>query len=314
MYKNFRIAVMGDFMVDEWWRAESLKISPEAPVLDIINPVLIQRSAGGAGNVARNLLALGAHVDLYGIIGDDEVGNALSNELSAAGAVWKVDCVRGFETHRKIRYCADGNVLFRVSKDRCRAVPEKCGTVPVLNYHAFIISDYNKGAMTETTIMRVMRGAQEKPVFVDPKFDNISLYKGAEIIKFNKAEALAAEQRSCSGRQLPLSTLQNHEYSISVLQDRLLANNVVVTLGHAGMEVIDEEGNITDIPGREVAVSDVTGAGDTAIAVLTLEYLRSGGDIVKAAYLANYACSLVVQKRMTAVVTVEELLEELNNE
>jgi len=297
MYTDFRIAVIGDFLVDEWWRAESMKICPEAPVPDLINPVLVMRSAGGAGNVVRNLLSLGAQVDCYGIFGRDDAGYALWNELQSEGANWRVDPVDGFETHRKIRYVSDGQMVFRVSRDRCRAVSEVV-RVNIDDYDAFIVSDYNKGAMTPETINTVMRGAQEKPVFVDPKFDNLEYYAGAKLIKFNKAEALAA--------------MKNGEYSIAALQRKLttenrqLRTNIVVTLGHVGMEVIDAEGEIYDIPGREVGVADVTGAGDTAIAVLTLEFLRTK-NLVESAFLANYACSLVVQKRMTAVVTPEEL-------
>lgn len=303
MYEQYRIAVIGDFMVDEWWRAESMKICPEAPVPDLINPVLVRRSAGGAGNVARNLLSLGAKVSLYGIIGRDDAGYAIWNELMELGADWKVDPVEGFETHRKIRYCSDGQMVFRVSQDRCGVGEQKVmsETGSIDDYDAFIISDYNKGAMTPYTIEQAMRQAQEKPVFVDPKFDNLEYYAGAELVKFNKAEAVACLKE------------YNHEYSIAILKDHLRLSNVVVTLGHAGMEVIDKEGEIYDIPGGEVQVADVTGAGDTAMAVLTLEYLRTG-DLVKSAFLANYACSLVVQKRMTAVVTVEELLEELGDE
>jgi len=294
MYKDLRIAVVGDFMVDEWWPAESIKIAPEAPVLDVMNPSLQRRSAGGAGNVVKNLLSLGASVDCYGIFGQDEAGHALWNELTVAGADWKVEPVKGFETHRKIRYMVGADMLFRISKDRDRA--EFPGAY-LFNYQtdALIVADYNKGVMTPKIINAVM--SYNQPIFVDPKFDNFFLYQGATIFKPNAKESVAAMQRS------------GYEYSIAVLKEKLAATNVVVTLGREGMEVIDKEGDITDIPGREVEVADVTGAGDTAMAVLSLEYLRNGGDIVKAAYLANYACSLVVQKRGTAVVTVEELME-----
>lgn len=298
MYEQYRIAVIGDFMVDEWWRAESMKICPEAPVPDLINPVLIRRSAGGAGNVARNLLSLDAKVSLYGIIGRDDAGYAIWNELMELGADWKVDPVDGFETHRKIRYCSDGQMVFRVSQDRCRVVTR--GALLYDDVDAVIVSDYNKGALHPDIIEKIMK--LDAPIFVDPKFDNLIYYKGATLVKFNKVEAVAAM------RSWPDTTT----YSIARIQEQFQRvnrepTNIVVTLGHVGMEVIDKEGEIYDIPGREVAVSDVTGAGDTAMAVLTLEYLRNGGNIVKAAYLANYACSLVVQKRMTAVVTLEEL-------
>lgn len=313
MYSNYRIAVIGDFMADEWWRAESMKICPEAPVPDLINPVLVRRSAGGAGNVARNLLSLGAKVSLYGIIGRDDAGYAIISELVEAGADWKVEPVNGFDTHRKVRYCGDGRassdgcgqMVFRVSLDRCRAtgieddIIRQFDIVKNSCWDAVIVSDYNKGMMLPYIIDRVMKS--EIPVFVDPKFDNIALYVDAELIKFNKAEAMqyfATVRASSDARPA--------EYSIAKLQQGLRANNVVVTLGHGGMEVIDIDGDIWDIPGKEVQVSDVTGAGDTATAVLTLEYLRTGS-IVKAAHLANHACSLVVQKRMTAVVTIEEL-------
>lgn len=309
-YSGWHIAVVGDFMIDKWYSVEKVKISPEAPVHDLVNPKLVRSSPGGAGNVAGNLLRLGAQCTVHGLAGHDEDGVTLREKLTNGGAY---DCLRCFDnseilTHAKIRYMNDGQQLFRISRERRDY--DQLSEIILADlvrrhnlYDAIIVADYNKGVMTPAVIQQVM--SLGIPVMVDPKHDNFWSYKGATIFKPNELEAQTAicEKLHTS----PSNTLISTRWGACISQE-LDAKYVVITRGKYGMYVTDTSntGEAELLPAHEVEIADIAGAGDTAIAVMTLEYLDTG-DIMKAAQVANLACSLVVQHSGVVPICLKEL-------
>lgn len=275
MYSDFKIAVMGDYMTDEWWEATDVKVMPGSTAIDIINPTLLDSSAGGSGNVFLNLKDLGAQADLY----------VPETQLAE---------------HKKIYYSHKGAALPRISIHPSFHRDETRDEISLLlrrikKYDAVIIAEYDKGWCTDDyvgVIEMCGRKGHNIPVMVDPKFDNWDVFKGATIFKPNRAEWVY--QSDFTKEQMFL-----HDWF----------KNIVVTLSEDGMRLYAQEYKSLRLTGHPVEVFDVTGAGDTCMAVMTLEYLRTGGDILKAARLANLAGSLVVQKHRTVSVTVDQLKE-----
>lgn len=276
MYNHLKIAVVGDYMTDYYHEASEVKLCPSEDIMDIIEPMYPDciNKPGGAGNVVENIKSLGAGVGRF------------------FPAFQK-------DTHCKHYYEHKGRPLFRVSVHPQIPVDDIADNLervlrymhPLNNeYDGIIMADYNKGALTPEGILDIMAAAKENniPVFVDPKYDNWDCYKGAAIFKCNKNEW--------------------EQVYPSLHEDlRTWFDYYIVTYGDKGMSVFTTEEDWV-IPAHKVEVSDVTGAGDTCIAVMALEYLRTG-DILQACKLANLAGSLVVQKHRTASVTVEELKE-----
>jgi len=291
-YTSFKVAVIGDVMHDIWWDMESIKISPEAPVLDIVNPWVSHSSPGGAGNVALNVSSLGASCDLY-FVGGIKCNDTrrVKEDLGFADIGVFVTEQRGYYIPSKQRFVYNGNQIVRVSKEE-KPLPGKAlasATRLVENkdlYDAVIISDYNKGSMTIEAIRMIM--GNFNTVIVDPKHDNWEAYKGATIFKPNRNEYQTALKRNPG------------------ISPYDLFDHTVITQGEDGMKV-ESGGMIDSFPAHDGSVADVAGAGDTAVAILTLEYLRNGGLIFKAAKLANYGCSLSVKHRGTYRVRAEEL-------
>lgn len=306
MYSNFKVAVIGDVMLDVWVRGGVARLSPEAPVPVILNPKT-EYSLGGAGNVAANIVSLGAGVSLHGGLAEDD---CITGGLIRDAGI--TDCTVGVgrDMTEKRRIIADGQQICRIDIERTAPFGEAAATYlmnelqqglvediaqdvsSTVAYNAFIIADYNKGVMTPPFIKSVMNLAREHdiPVMVDPKFQNFWDYNGATIFKPNWSEWQAFER---SGH--PVS--------------ELIYEHMIITKGADGLDV--HSGDVfRDIYAYPVAVADTTGAGDTVMAVLTLEYLRTG-DIFKSAELANYAGSLAVQKHGTAQLTVDDLMRVL---
>lgn len=306
IYSEYRIAVIGDVMLDVWYEAEEVRLSPEAPVLDIVNSRR-KTSLGGAGNVAANISRLGACCTVVGILGEDSPSEntEIKRLCTNAGLISHLTSLINRKTTTKRRYIARGHQMVRISEETHRPIIFKethfIDAIAERDADAIIIADYNKGMMTPAVIGAVMEYAKERNIVtvVDPKHDNWEYYKGCTIFKPNEAEA--------SG--IPGSY---HEEAWCIAH-KVDCEWCVLTLGSNGMIIgskTDEKGH-TDFPprieARVVPVSNVCGAGDTVSAVLALEYLRTK-DIFKSAELANYAASLVVQKPRTGTVTVEELI------
>jgi D-beta-D-heptose 7-phosphate kinase/D-beta-D-heptose 1-phosphate adenosyltransferase len=303
------VLCVGDLMLDEFVYGEVSRISPEAPT-----PVIaVKRSevmVGGAGNVARNLVSLGARCIFIGVVGDDEAGNALTKSLGTHPLIefhLVVDAAR--QTTRKVRFVSEHHSAHLLRADWEMAAPIDTGSEDALIGHvtkamprvgAVVLSDYAKGALTPRVIRAVIDAANKhgKPVLVDPKGRDYSIYRGATMITPNRQELADATHRAA---------LTEHEVAAAALElgRTLDTKAVLVTRSEAGMTLVVDGGAI-HVPAYPVRVRDVSGAGDTVVAVLAA-MLAMKADFESAMRAANAAAAVVVGKRGTATLSVAEL-------
>jgi D-beta-D-heptose 7-phosphate kinase/D-beta-D-heptose 1-phosphate adenosyltransferase len=312
-FSRQRILVVGDLMLDQFIRGGASRLSPEAPV-----PVIHVRSEsfvlGGAGNVAHNLSALGARVEVVGMLGDDPAGRMLRDDLSARRIeVGRVVTDPSRVTSQKCRVIAEHQQVVRFDRETAGLLPAQTQRALLQSLlaalpecDAVILSDYGKGVLFRKLITAAISGARRQglPVTVDPKVEHFGLYRGVDCITPNTAEAWAGLRRHQQAGQMPLVALG------WAIQARLRAKSVLITRGPDGMSLFEAGGRLTHIPTVAQEVFDVTGAGDTVISVLTLG-LAAGARIREAAVIANYAAGIVVGKLGTAVCTAPEIKEAL---
>ncbi|MDQ2865505.1 MAG: D-glycero-beta-D-manno-heptose-7-phosphate kinase [Candidatus Eremiobacteraeota bacterium] len=299
-----RILVVGDLMIDEWIWGRVSRISPEAPV-PVVAVTDHSFTLGGAGNVANNLRALDAHVDFAGTIGDDpfaaDVRRMLGAEnVSDAG----VFSLRDRPTTRKTRIVAHNQQVVRTDWESSAPL-HAADRARVVNYvasraassDAVILSDYAKGLLSR----EVVEAASAAPlVLADPKPQNIDLFSGVTCLAPNVQEAAEASGVAI----VDDATLRD---AASQLLERLQCRFVVITRGEHGMSLFGANGERFDIPSVARKVFDVSGAGDTVIAVLTLA-LAAGADIESGMQIANFAAGAVVEKLGTATASAQEIL------
>ncbi len=303
--RDKRILVIGDVMVDEWVWGTVSRISPEAPV-----PVVAVNdhsfTLGGAGNVANNLRAIGASVSFAGTVGDDAEGRrvrALLDETQVErGAVITLG---DRPTTRKTRIVAHNQQVVRAdwesseplaAADSARLCALVAGLAPA--HDAVILSDYAKGLFSRD-LVEAARGSAV--VTADPKPKNIALFTGVTCVAPNASEAASATG-------IAIKDDASLERAGAALLALLGCRYVVVTRGERGMALFGSQGERHHIPSVARAVFDVSGAGDTVIAVLTLA-LAAGSPIELAMELANYAAGAVVEKLGTATAAPAEILE-----
>lgn len=311
-FKNTKIAVIGDLMVDRFILGRVNRISPEAPV-PVVEVKEIVSSAGGAGNVVMNLAALGCEVSCCGVLGSDEVGKNLLQQFQKAKV--KVDAIRIDSlrpTTVKTRVIAEHQQIVRF--DREQKIPlsshlqneiENFLRERILGSDGIILSDYGKGVITKKIIQLAIQVSKKygKPVCVDPKVEHFQMYRGVTCITPNLLEAMGGMHRlHCDGQEAVA------HLGREILR-KLQCRSVLITQGEEGMTLF-EKNRITHIPTIAKEVFDVTGAGDTVIAVLCLA-IASGAVLADAARLANLAAGIVVGKLGTATVTPPELKEAL---
>ncbi len=306
-----RVLIIGDLILDRYVIGDVGRISPEAPI-----PVLAARHEelrlGGAGNVAANLRSMEADVEMLGVVGDDARGESLIELLQAIG----IDTSGVFRsparpTTEKTRLVGATQQMLRVDWEASRPLSSATeaelldGIVArVAKAGAVILSDYGKGVLTKELIGRVVDIAREAevPVLVDPKGTDYSRYLGASLVTPNKKEAEEA-----LGRSLP--DLEALPEAADELMRIAGLDAAVITLGADGI-YFRAEGALGDMEGRVPAMAravfDVTGAGDTVIALLALG-LAAKLSLAEAVGLANHAASIVVGRRGTATVTRQEL-------
>jgi len=315
-FPSTEVVVVGDFVADEYVYGETERISREAPVL-IVRWESSDLKAGGAGNAAANLAALGVKVRAVGIVGDDPLGSALLDELEASGVdVSGLLRIPGRKTEAKTRILAGGRSTRRqqmIRLDRAPREPipgsverrlvkelERAGR----RARAVLASDYGSGVLGSAAIdgLRRVKSAGV-PVCVDSRY-NLRSFTGLTMVKPNENELEAASGVS-------LAQPGGVEKAARALLKRIECEVLLVTRGRNGMSVFRPGEPPVHVPahGSQDAV-DVTGAGDTVAATFSAG-LAAGGDPVSAARLANVAGSLVVQKPGTATVTRDELAAEL---
>jgi D-beta-D-heptose 7-phosphate kinase/D-beta-D-heptose 1-phosphate adenosyltransferase len=307
---NQTVLCVGDLMLDEFVYGEVSRISPEAPA-----PVIaVQRSEtniGGAGNVARNVAALGARCIFVGLIGEDEAGTKLKAQLSLEGLIESVlipDSKR--PTTRKVRFVsehfsthmlrADWEVASPAAADiEQRLIDAILPLVPRADI--VLLSDYAKGALTARVIRNVIDAARKlgKRVIVDPKSSNFAIYRGATLLTPNRKEFAEATR----------SRADTEDSIAAAAQDAMhLADceAMLVTQSEHGMTLVPRGGEAIYVPAHPVKVRDVSGAGDTVAAVLAVT-LAAGADWDAALRMANAAAAVAVGKKGTAIVTSAEL-------
>jgi rfaE bifunctional protein kinase chain/domain len=289
-----RIAVIGDLMLDRYIWGSVSRISPEAPV-PVIDMENEQARLGGAANVAKNIKSLGGEPLLVGVIGSDNSGKQLfeiirESKFSADGLV--IDGTR--PTTVKTRVIAHAQHVVRIDRelksDISHTIQEKILDVLRANIGSLdgiILEDYNKGVIVEHLIRQVVQLANEhgKIVTVDPKFNNFFEYKNVTVFKPNRKEAEAAIGARMKNQDDIHATGQ-------LLIKKLHAKNVLLTLGENGMALFESDGSISHVPTWARTVADVSGAGDTVIATVTMA-LAAGASVREAATFANYAGGIV---------------------
>jgi len=301
-FNAVRVLVVGDIMLDRYWHGNASRMSPEAPV-PVVHVSGLEDRAGGAGNVALNLAALGCQVTLLGVVGDDEPGKILKTQLSAAGVNCQFHYLPNFPTITKLRVIGRNQQLIRLdfeeALDEVRAFNLLELFKPQLqNIDAVILSDYAKGTLHHARLLIAEAKKMGLPVLVDPKSDDFSIYHGATIITPNQKE-FEAVVGSCS----------NHENLVTKGQKLMHAHELsalLVTQGEHGMTLLKEGEEPLHLPTRAREVYDVTGAGDTVIAVLAAA-IAAGESLEIAAALANMAAGIVIRKLGAATVSVPEL-------
>lgn len=313
-FSALRVLVAGDFMLDEylWGRVE--RISPEAPVA-VVDVERETRTLGGAGNVVNNLVALGAQVQVLGLVGDDHSGQLLRREMDRLGVETAgLLAERERRTSRKTRVVAGAQQVVRIDResrtlagaDFLQAAGQFLyDRLPQLN--AIVLSDYAKGALTPPLLKDIIsRGrARGLPVVVDPKGADYSGYAGATVITPNRKEAELAAGH-------PLARREDLVQAGKRLRRDLGLDHLLITLGPDGMLLFPRQGPEVHIATRAREVFDVSGAGDTVAAVMALG-LAAWQDPRLAAQLANLAAGVVVGKVGTAPIFRAELERELGH-
>jgi D-beta-D-heptose 7-phosphate kinase/D-beta-D-heptose 1-phosphate adenosyltransferase len=306
------IVVFGDVMIDEFVWGEVTRISPEAPV-----PVVdIRRESvhlGGAANVLANLVALGARATVVGVIGSDRAGERLRAELREAGALRADESLVVDEsrpTTIKTRIIAHNQLVVRADRERRTPVDGEMGAriievlkTVVREANAFVVSDYDKGAVTPHVlgeILPLVFGAGV-PVLVDPKIRNFNSYRPATLVTPNHHEALRLTNTEDD-------TDEGMAHAARLIRDQLNCESVLITRGERGMLLVEGGGDPVYVGTAAREVYDVTGAGDTVIATLAAS-LAVGTTLVEAAMLANHAAGIVVAKVGTATASADELVD-----
>ncbi|MCW0235381.1 MAG: bifunctional D-glycero-beta-D-manno-heptose-7-phosphate kinase/D-glycero-beta-D-manno-heptose 1-phosphate adenylyltransferase HldE [Ferrovibrio sp.] len=303
-----RVLVVGDVMLDRFVYGGVERISPEAPI-----PVMqIEREIvmpGGAGNVARNLAALGARVALFGLAGDDVAADQLNEVLALEPGIEAHLVVdETWHTIEKTRFIGSRQQLLRVDRES-RAQPSdaavdaliKAALEALADNAVLVLSDYAKGAVSDRVLAKLIKAAARagKPVLVDPKGSDYRRYKGATLVTPNRAEAALATGESCSDDDSAVAAARK------LVNDAGIAN-VLVTRGAAGMTLVQGQEAPLHLAAEAREVFDVSGAGDTVVATIAAA-LAVGRPLPQAARLANLAAGIVVGKIGTAVVHPEEL-------
>ncbi|HEC1764464.1 TPA: D-glycero-beta-D-manno-heptose-7-phosphate kinase [Campylobacter lari] len=294
--KKPKILVVGDFMVDHYIWCDCTRISPEAPVM-VMKSQKEDKRLGGAGNVYANLKSLGTEVFALGLVGDDESGRFLKENLNA-----KLLVEKDRKTPLKSRVLSHSQQVLRLDDENDFDTKLEDEIIQeykkiAKDYDAIVLSDYAKGILTSKVTKALIEHANtlNLPILIDPKGSDFSKYQNATLLTPNKKEAIQA---------LGVEKIDNLEKALKKLKDDLNLAYSIITLSEEGIALFDKKLHI--IPAKALEVYDVTGAGDSVIAMLAYA-LALKVDIVKACELANDAAAVVVAKVGSVSVSLEEI-------
>jgi D-beta-D-heptose 7-phosphate kinase/D-beta-D-heptose 1-phosphate adenosyltransferase len=301
-FDKAHVLVVGDVMLDRYWHGSTSRISPEAPV-PVVHVRQNEERPGGAGNVALNIAALQAGSTVVGLTGDDEAADSLVRSLEAAGVQCRFQRLIGTPTITKLRVISRHQQLIRLDfedgfedfdtgalLDNYKAALAGCGAV--------VISDYGKGTLKPLRELIDAARAAGKPVLVDPKSTDFTPYTGASLItpNLNEFEAVVGQCRNEAELVAKgLELIRRHDLGA-----------LLITRGEHGMTLLRAGQPELHLPAQAREVFDVTGAGDTVIAVLAAA-LAAGEGMAEATALANIAAGIVVAKLGTATASVPEI-------
>jgi len=314
-FKGLKIAVIGDMMLDCYFRGDVKRISPEAPVpvIEIENEFF---RFGGAANVVLNIQKLGGIAYAAGVVGNDNDGKIFNSLLQEAGILSAgivTDDSR--PTTAKTRVIADSQHIVRIDKESKKYISPEIEkklliyvSEQIKNIDGIILQDYNKGVLTTGLINKVIQIANEndKLITVDPKFNNFFEYKNVTVFKPNRKETediLAVRLKSDEDIRKAGQTLL----------EKVKAKNILLTLGAEGIVVFEYGKPEKKMPTKARNVADVSGAGDTVIATLTMA-LAAGSDILEASYLANYAAGIVCEEVGIVPIEADRLFDVIGKE
>lgn len=301
------IYVVGDVMIDHYIYGNCDRISPEAPVL-ILDTKKEEYTLGGAGNVVKNLISLGAKAGVATVCGNDEGLNLIDREFKQLQVVNRkllIDHSR--RTTVKSRVVSGNHQLLRIDKEDKHPISDETGSGLVQDVEAnigkikiLIISDYCKGGLNTNTIQRLITLCRENHIItiVDSKDPDLSKFSGATIIKPNRKEA----QKATGIQIVDEATLTA---ACRKIAEQTQCDSVVITLSEEGMAIF-HEGKLSKIPTRALEIFDVTGAGDTVVASLAFALLN-GMTLIQACDFANHAAAVVVAKVGSATATLDEI-------
>ncbi len=311
-FTDVSILCIGDVMLDRFQHGDIDRISPEAPV-PVIRLRQVREMPGGAGNVACNIASLGGRAILVGIAGEDVAAEQMSRKLRAQSGVTDA-VVRSARrpTICKTRFIAGRQQVVRADDESGEQLHDDeaaslCAAIDthIRSARAMILSDYGKGVLCEHVLRHAMSQAHAAgiPVFVDPKGDDFSRYRGATCITPNTREFSVAARS-------PAATEAEIAQGAARLIEQAGAEAILVTRSEKGMTLVERGGAVASVPALAREVFDVSGAGDTVIATLALAH-ASGRTLVQAMHIANAAAGVVVSKLGTATVDIAEVMHEL---
>src|ERR1700716_1451278 len=304
------VLCVGDLMLDEFVYGEVSRISPEAPA-PVIAAQRIEANIGGAGNVARNIAAVGARSIFVGLVGEDEAGAKLKAALSRESLIETVlVCDSERPSTRKVRFVSEHFSTHMLRADWELALPASAeieqklidAILPLLpRANIVLLSDYAKGVWTARVIRNAIDAARKlgKTVIVDPKSANFAIYRGATLLTPNRREFAEATRFRADTENSIADAAQDAMH----LAD---CEAMLLTQSEHGMTMVPRKGEAIRVPAHPVRVRDVSGAGDTVAAVLAVA-LAAGADWETALRSANAAAAVAVSKKGTAIVTSAEL-------
>lgn len=302
-FSRVRALVVGDVMLDRYVFGSTSRISPEAPV-PVVSVEHNEDRPGGAANVAANLAALGVQVSLIGLMGSDEGATSLEHQIAASGVDWQGLQSPEVGTIVKTRILSRHQQLIRLDNERplqqhaVGAILDKARML-INGVDVVVLSDYAKGTLVEVTGLIELCGQCGVPVLVDPKGNDVARYQGATLITPNRSEFEAIQGGACVTEEALFAAAE-------ALRERLALQALLITRSEQGMTLFERDQKPFHLNAHSKEVYDVTGAGDTVIAVLAAT-LGAGCSMQVATRLANQAAGLVVTKVGTASVSAHEL-------
>lgn len=301
-FSRARVLVVGDVMLDRYWHGATSRISPEAPV-PVVHVQQDECRVGGAGNVAVNVAALGAEVALVGLVGQDEAAGLLRERLAAAGVIDRLVGLDAGRTISKLRILSRHQQLIRLDFEDVFAPSTRAALIEQVRaqlprHAALVLSDYAKGSLAGASELVALAREAGIAVIVDPKGTDFTRYRGATVLTPNLHE-FEAVAGPCADEP---TLIERGE----ALRDALDLQALLITRSERGMLLLERGRSPLALPARAREVYDVTGAGDTVVAVLAAG-LAQGLRLAETTALANLAAGIVVGKLGTATVSIDEL-------